>query len=96
MNKSPHFIAGVLNFFRDSFQEYRQVAWPTPQERVRYFKVVVLLIVLCTVVLAALGAFFRESLLFTRKTLQQSYPELQFSSNTPVNKKAADIVSGFL
>lgn len=52
--------AGLLRFFRDTFDELRKVVWPTPQELYRYTLVVIVTVVVIGAFIGAVDLGLNE------------------------------------
>lgn len=51
-----------MNFFKDSFRELKHVVWPTKQETIKFFNIVLITLILFWIYLTFADFIFREGL----------------------------------
>lgn len=56
----------MIKFLKESIKEFEHVTWPTNKEVKNYFKVVISLIVILSVLLFLLSSFYSKSLFFSK------------------------------
>ena len=57
---APEPQLGLLRFFRETFDELRKVAWPTPAELYRYTLIVLVTVVVLAAFIAAVDEGLKE------------------------------------